>query len=671
MAVVPAKKKGVYATKKAVKPAAVSKRAKKQERRDKENGVIMNTELDEDDRADLEKKNWSKLIKQVKSEHTASWWFIKPKWDEWALRLKLYNNQKRDKDAVGDTTLFTIFNTVLAALYNDQLAAAFQPRESGDDEVAENLDLVAEYDHDEMDKDIIDYEWDWEAMFYGRGLCAMMDFDRDTMTPVPEVWNIMTVLRDPQAKSVNGDKRGRGRSRFLYREIRMTKQEMRDMGVYFGFKDLKPTTTSTRSLVDENMRIAAEAAGLGDPSKFSDIEGENETFRLIEGFTRINGKLCFVTLADDMKRVVRYHELKGNNMPIVDRSIYPIPNSWDGVSVPDLVEDKQRGRAVATNLSLKSVKSSLHPMYLYDSTRITNRSDLNFEFNKFIPVNGNTGNAVAVMPKDQIKQDVAFILDTLQQGAERATASPDIQQGARPDEQGTATRDALISQRVDTRYSLSARIFGWSEKRFWKLWYALYKEHMHEGIDEKSVRIVGALGAKWRPFTRENLIANADPDVKIESKAVSDAKRFNTLQLFRGWVQMVAPLKDTNIRFAMKYMGKLSGLHKDVIDQVLPQTIEEMRAEEENIQLRNNEIVEVTPQDDHYTHIEIHNKMEDTPAKYAHIMAHKRALMLQRARPDLFPPEPSQVQGEMTEKALPAPAQDTAGKGRQVPSAAA
>lgn len=432
--------------------------------------------LDEDDIAKLEEMDFEPLLQQIKSEREQAWWFIKPKWDEWALRLKLYNNQKRNKEAVGDNTLFTIFQTVLASLYSDTLTAGFEARESGDEETAENLDLTAQYDHGEMDKDMLDYEWDWESMFFGRGLMALMEFDRELMVPVPEIWNVMTVLRDPFAKSVNGDKRGRGRARFLGREIRMTKNEMDEMEVYFNYKDLKTTGTSTKSLVDENMRITTEAAGLSDVSKFSNLRGENASHRLMEWFTIYKGKRVFVTTADNIGRVVRYHVLDTMDIPLIDRVIYPVPSNWDGVSVPDLIEDKQRARAVATNLSLKGVKSGLHPMYLFDETRIKNRNDLNFEFNKFVGVQGNPTGAVQVMPKDQIKQDVAFILDTLASGAERSTASPDTRQGARPAQEGTATRDSLIDQGSDTRFSLSAKIFGWSEKRFWRQWYRLYKD---------------------------------------------------------------------------------------------------------------------------------------------------------------------------------------------------
>lgn len=602
-------------------------------------------EVEDDDIAKLEAMDFSDLTEQVQTEYKQGWWFIKPKWDEWALRYKLYNNQKRDKNAVGDNTLFTIFQTVLAALYEDDLSASFVPRESGDEETAENLTLTADYDYTEMEKDMLDYEWDFEAMFHGRGLMALMEFDRERMVPVGEIWHAMTVIRDPYATSVNGDKKRKGAARFIYREIRLTKGEMEQSENYFNLDKLKDDGVSKDSLVDENMRIMAEAAGLSDVSKFSGLKGDNKTYRLLEGFTIHNGKRVFVTLANDQKTVVRYVEFEDTlDIPIIDRVLYPVPNSWDSVSVPDLVEDKQRAKAVLTNLGLKAVKASIHPMYLFDQTRVQNRSDLNFEFNKFVPVNGNPNGAVVPMQKDRVSSDVQYILNTLDQGAQLSTASPTLKQGGQGDQDNTATRDALVSQGSDTRYSLSAKIFGWSEKRFWKQWYRLYKDHFTDGIDEKSVRIAGALGASWRPFTTENLIASTDPDVKIESRVLAEQRKFNELQQFRGYVQMLAIDPDARMRFALRHMGKLSGLKQDVIEQLLPPTIDEMIAEEENQALRDNQRVDVLPTDDHQTHIEIHNKMEDTPAKFAHINAHKRAMVLKKVKPELFPQEPQQNQ---------------------------
>jgi adenylate kinase len=110
----------------------------------------------------------------------------------------------------------------------------------------------------------------------------------------------------------------------------------------------------------------------------------------------------------------------------------------------------------------------------------------------------------------------------------------------------------------------------------------------------------------------------------------------------------------------MKYMGQLVGLKKDVINQVIPETIDELKAEEENILLRQNSRVDVQVEDDHFMHIAVHNKMEDTAAKVAHINAHKRALILKQTRPELFPADQPQMTPEgMPEGGMPAPSRET------------
>lgn len=603
---------------------------------------------DEDDSLEtkvnkLKNVNFKDLIDQIESEYTLSYWFMKPKWDEWALRLKLYNNQKRDKSAVGDPYMFTIHQTVLASLYDDKLMVSFVPREQGDAEVTENLDDLAVFDYDEMQKDIVDYVWDWDTSFFGRGLVMLMEFDSESNTPIPENYDPMVTLRDPRAKSVNGDMKGRGRARWIGREIRLTKDEMKKAEVYFNYEDLKDDQTDLTSLVDRNEQVRQEAQGFSNTafSQNAELKGENGTKRLLEWFTIYKGRYVLVTLGDNRKRVVRFTEVKGEGIPIVDRALYPIANDWDGVSIPDLTEDKQRARAKLINLGIKVAESGLYPMYLFDNTRIKNRADLNYEQNKFISVDGNPTGAVQIMQKDNIKQDVGFILNTLDLAGQKATATPDLQQGATGNEKRTATELTLVNNKVDTRYSLSAKIFGWSEKRFWQRYYSLYKIYFADGIAEKTVRISGVLGAKFRPLRRENIVANVDPDVRIESKVVNDAKNYNLLQNYRGFVQMVAQDPNANLRYALKQMGRLTGLKKDEVDMILPPTVDELIARDENVLLEKNEVVMVKSTDDHQMHLEEHNKLSDTQAKMAHINAHKRAMAIKKTNPELFPATPS------------------------------
>lgn len=647
-------------------PKISDKKIKDKKKLDKE---LSNSDLAEDVKEDTlenrklecSKRDFKDLIDQIVSEYTLAYWFMKPKWDEWALRLKLNNNQKRDKSAVGDPLLFTIHQTVLASLYDDKLMVSHEGREAGDDEIAENLTDMAEFDYDIMQKDIIDYTWDWDASFFGRGLVMLMEFDNEEKTPVPENWSPMTTLRDPRAKSVNGDMKGRGKARFMGREIRLTKGEMEEAGVYFNLDGLKPDSSDVNSLIDANEMARQEAQGYSNTAKFQgELKGDNATYRLLEWITHYKGKLVLVTLANNKTKVVRYTEIKGNRIPIIDRALYPIAEDWDGVSIPDLVEDKQRARAKLQNLGIKVAEAGLYPMYLFDSNKITNKADLNYEQNKFISVNGSPAGAVEVMQKDTIKSDVSWIMDTLDQAGQKATATPDIQQGSTTSTKRTATELNIVNNKVDTRYSLSAKIFGWSEKRFWQQWYFLYKTYFKAGIVEKSIRVSGVLGAKFRPLRRENIIARVDPDVKVESRVLNEAKNYNLLQSFRGYVQMIAQDPNANLRYAMKKMGKLTGLKKDEIDQLFPPTIDEMIAEDENKKLEANELVMVKATDDNQIHMEIHNKLSDTPAKYAHIEAHKQAMILKKTNPELFSQAPSAMNPTsgmgVGDSALPEPA---------------
>jgi len=311
-------------------------------------------------------------------------------------------------------------------------------------------------------------------------------------------------------------------------------------------------------------------------------------------------------------------------------------HDWDGVSIPDLIEDKQRARSVVQNLGLEGIKVGLNPTYLFNTNKITNRGDLNVEFNKHIPVDGDPKGAIEQVQRQQVKAEVNWILEVLDVAAQKATATPDIQQGMQTEDKRTATELNLQSAKVDTRYSLSAKIFGWSEKRFWKQWYRLYKTHFKEDIDEKVVRIVGAMGAKWRALTRENIIANTDPDIKIESKVISEALKINELQKYRLFVKdiMATDPQSANVRFALEKIGRLSGFTKEEVEMVLPPTVDERNAEAENELLDNGKLVPVQVYDDDFIHLEVHNKAADTPEKIAHLKAHEKALMLKRVKPE-------------------------------------
>jgi len=614
---------------------------------------IETPELDKSIKKQLDKieEKHEGLAKQVQLEYEVAYKHQKSKKDEYLVRLRLYNNQMRDKDAVGDTTMFTIFQTVFASLYTDKLSAVFTGREEGDDEVAENLQALAEYDYDEMGKDETDFEWDWDSVFFGRGICGLSEFVRDPekniFVPIPEVYDPTTFLRDPRATSINGNHlSGRGGARFFGRELRMTKNQMKENPNFFKINDYNELkyNVGTKSLL--NIATDARTEAQGNQKQIDTNEsgfGANTEHIITEWNTHreIDGKVRKIKcwLGNERKTLLGVKVLSEGKWAVLDRPLYPTSHDWDGTSIPDLTEDKQRHRAVAQNLGMKVMLADLYPMYIYDINKVKNRSDLNFGFNKFVPSDGDVNSAIQPMRKGQLNMNLLdFILNSIDISAQKATATPELQQGQLSGQQRTLGEINIVASKVETRYSLTVKVFGWSEKRFWEQWYRMYKENFADDIDEKILRIKGAFGTKFRPLTKDQIITKRlDPDITIKSEVISRAKQLEDRQVLGNFFALILQDPSTNRRYAMRELAKLNGMKSDEINRLFPQSIDERIATKENEDLNDDTFVMVNSEDDHNVHLEIHSKANATESTRTHIETHIEALSLKKKNPALFP----------------------------------
>lgn len=631
---------------------------------DKYNPETDKVEIDKDLEKELEKSDkgeYDSLAKQVAAEYKLCWDHQHSKKEEALLRLKLYNNQRRDKDTAGDTTMFSIHQTLLASLYTDQLSSQFIGREEGDDEVAENLTRMAEYDYEGMMKDVIDFDWIWNTLFFGRSVVYLSEYIRDPKNkiflPVPEVIDMTTFLRDPRAVSINGNTAtGKNSARMFGREIRMTKHAMMENPHFFKnikWEDIK-FGAGTESLIEDAQQARANAQGYQyDKRRGEEKLGVNAEYDLLEWHTHyeVGGELKKVKcwLANQRKTLVGVEEIGSaeKKWKAIDRPMYPTANDWDGVSVPDLTEDKQRHRAVAQNLGMKAMTADLYPNYIYDQNKIKNRNDLKFGFNKFIPVDGDP---TAILPMRKNSPNLGlfnFIYESLQMSAEKATAAPDVQQGIQSQKDRPLGETQAILGNVDTRYSLSARVFGWSERAFWQTWYQCYKENFPQ-IDEKIIRVAGAFGDSWRPLGKDNIVLKVDPDVKIESKNLSRAKQAEDRIALTNFFTLVLGDPTANKRYAYRRLGKLYNMKNDEMDRLLPPTIDERQAEDENELLNDGKYVKVLPEQDHNVHLEMHAKAKPGKNVTVHIETHKHALMIKKTNPELFPTPENQADASYT-----------------------
>jgi hypothetical protein len=257
------------------------------------------------------------------------------------------------------------------------------------------------------------------------------------------------------------------------------------------------------------------------------------------------------------------------------------------------------------------------------------------------------------MNKPVVHQQVSWIMDLLDQSSQRALATPEIQMGIVSKQARTLGELDLVSAKVDTRYSLSAKIFGWSDAEFWAKWYLLYKTHFKDKIDKKMIRLAGVWGPEVRELKHDNLIAEVDPDIIIESKIISEAKRLRDRNAFTGYYAIIANNPESNRRFADKELARLNGMTNQQIKILFPDTLDEIEATMENDLLEEGKQARVEVQQDHQMHIMIHMKLNDSKLREEHIKKHQLAMYLIRKNQQVLGQMPMKPQIQVPGESIP------------------
>jgi len=596
-------------------------------------------------------QDFSDLLKQFEAEYVLGHDHQKEELKENLSRLKLYNNQKKDKKRVADTSLFSIMQTMLAALYVNALSVVFDGNDDGDGGTAENLNNMAKYDYKVMMKHILDYYLIWDTCFLGYGLIEMEEFDRDKMLPVPNNIDGMTFIRDPKAISPNGVLNGSGAMRFGGYPIDIKKTDLNPDNGYFDYDGIT-IEEEIDSLMKDAQDARDQAEGyqtLRNKNISSKDMGDNVIYPAFKWFTHHKGNKIKMIVANNRQRIIKYEVIGKSSdpkvkFPIIKRDLFPNSKSWSGTSIPDLVEDKQRQKSVMLNLALDSVKSATYPAMVYAENRIKNKADLKrIKFNKLIGVKGEADirGAVAPLAKDMPRMDlINYILDALDGSAQIATGSPEMQQGQLSGKSRTLGELNLVQSNVTKRHTLAGRIFGWSEHAFWEMWYELYKKHFKSGIDEKMIRITGAYGNRWRKLTKENMTYLQDPDITIEDNDTNESRNARERILMTNYGNVIINDPEANQRYFRKnILGKLNGLDHEQLERLYPPSVDELLALEENEKLSNNDLVPVGENDNHEIHIEQHMRAAQTNALDSHVKAHRTMQRIKKNQPDIFPQE--------------------------------
>lgn len=594
------------------------------------------------------------LLKQVASEHK----FATRELDTWVdinlKRLKLYNNQMRGDEYVGEPLLFTHMNTWLASLYDDEHDKQWIPAEEGDIKTVENLDALTQFDYDVMGMDEIRYFMYWDSLFFSYGIIDMLEFDIDKKCPAPAVIDPLVFYYDTLASSIDGNARNKGGMRFLGWRMNMSQKDVQESGILYedALEILKKVNKDDgMSSTDEARQKRIEAIGGTYQHMSDDSMGDNNVYEVVQHRTHWKGDKVVLILTEDLSKIIGAKILpKEDNRSIswfvTANRFNPQPNQFKGVSLPDLLEDKQRKKAVLANDALRLTRTQVYGSYAYDTNKVENVADLKWGYDKYIPVNGSPSDVITPIRKDSPDSNLLNnMLQYLDTSAQTASATPSLQQGVLSEQQRTLGELEMVASSSKTRYSLALKTFAMGERDFWQLYYVSLKVFFKDGIGEKVVRITGSPN-NFRGLTRDDIICKADPDVRIGSKTLEEAKRMRKFNMYSQLLPLLLQDPEADKRASVKHGLDLSGMERDMQDVVLPPTRDELIARDQNLLLSKNEQAPFLTNDNHLVHIRVHREARETKAKQAHMKLHVKALMKIQENPELEPQQMGMEQGE-------------------------
>lgn len=575
------------------------------------------------------------LIRKVHNEYDEGLNYVNQRRQEFRDRLAMYNNQKKNKDLVGITTMYTLIRTLLGVFYSDEVTVQFKSRRFEDSEHVENLNALAAFDFDEMNLGVKNYFNQWDRLFYGVGIRIFEDFNMTTLTPSVRTISPLNWHPDPLGSPESG---------FRYHgfEFVVNKNELKEDAGYDMKKVSKLETTHAADEPMQNLRAEKDAQGLA--SGALDLLTGKDTITVYHHFTEYKGERYLIT-TDASKTLV----LRAIKLPVYteeerkDPLLVPYPvilNHYSpqrsvpfGTNVPDLVEDKQRMISVVVNLMLKEAKGHLYPMGIYDARKIKNKRDLDFGFNKNIPVRLNQGesleNVYKPLVRDTVDNTAWNVKSLLEQESRIATNADQLQSGVLGDKQRTLGEVQQVQANANVGYLLQSKVNAWGERDFHKYWYREYRGNFPKA-GKKFIRLSRPDGSEYMELGYKDFITVEDPDVDIISKLEDEKRRERESLEFLQSLPLV--LQDPTMSQAARLQAKRlyymkKGYKKSEIDMIIPQNADEYDAHNENKLLDMNTPVNIDANDDHQSHITIHMRAQNTQAARLHIQSHQLALI--------------------------------------------
>ncbi len=573
-------------------------------------------------------------LKDFYSKYDESFQFGQTRKRRQVAQIVLLNNLQRGDENIASTLLITLFNRILSNLYDDKMQVKFVPGEEMDQKKVNSLNILAQNDYREMDKAKLDYDWDWDTLFFGRGYMETLRFDKTRKIMKPEVINPLVMGYDPFFENPK-------EWRYYWKWITKSWwqiQKLIDAGTITGIKSPKEIASGIDPYLWD-YKIRREQAKLATPQANDTYQGD--VFQILEffGYNK-DGKKCVYWIDRDFTKILYQEELdlrdapdgKDSEWPIVVKEAFREPHSSVVFSVADLLEDKHRARSVLLNLAFLAAKDKANPLYQYVPENVKDLSQLfNRQLTQHIPVTDISASIALLNTSNPMDPGLTAFMQVLNQEANDPIGTG---MALNPTKKGkqSATETAIQQQLNDLAQSLQSKVMQFGEEEFWADWYQRYKRYTKAG-DTKLATIVGVKGMTFENIDLGDIHTKYPPKTLVFSAKEAEYKE---LVLRRELSQMRGDFASSWSPDAIRNFDKHVLLPKylndpNLVDLLVPDTFDEITANQENEVLNEgNQFVSANETDNHEQHLAIHYQAQNTWSKWIHIEMHKEMLGMKK-----------------------------------------
>ena len=543
--------------------------------------------------------------------------------------------------------MLTLFDRTMAGIYDDKMQTKFLPSQGITQDQINSYNVLAQSDYQEMDKAKMDYDWCWDTLFFGRGYVETLNFDKKRKIPKFEVINPLNFGYDPYFENPQ-------EWRYYWKWLTKTKWDLQRLQKAGALK-YKGKIEALPSGIDEylwNYKVKRDEAREGQAPSMEPISGD--VYQILEIFCHDDEGNKTIYWTDKNFSTILYEQKLdledgepviapngkpievNSKWPIVVKEAFRIPHQSIPVSVADLLEDKHRAKAVLLNLAYIAAKDQANPVYLYDPTKVQQVSQfLSRQVNQHIPVLGDPALAVQPLNKaNTMSPELQAFIQYLDAEAESPVGAGKPMSEPGGSTQQTATQAALDQQLNDMAQSLQSKVMQFGESDFWSHWFHRYAKYGPE-LKEKTANIIGIKGVDSQIISLNDFRADFPPGVLVYSAKQAEYKNMVERREMQESMPILAQTMDPEgFRNFMKHVYWPKMLEDpSLIDVMFPDTIDEMKAEGENMQLQEDMLPEVDETDEHTTHIYMHMMSQPkTHATWVHIDWHQKLLSEQKKR---------------------------------------